>query len=198
MSPPPPGPVPEATSGVRTCHPAAMHSRWPGAVALAAALLVGGCGSDDVRQATDDGAAGEVPRGACALISPEEVSELFGREAAVTPVEGAPTESTSCHWSAEEDLGTGVLTRWQLQLEAHEGSSLFDPAAWGDDPRSIDGLGDEAFVVDGGGFGGVTAGYRDGEKVVFLTYAIVLGDAPDPADQADELVALLRRVHDRF
>jgi hypothetical protein len=181
-----------------------------GAGLLIVSLILSGCGDDD---GDEDGSGGDdtaqavngddTPEpdgeatGACDLLTLEEVSELFGRQAAVTPVAGAPLPSTSCNWTAEDD-GDG-LTSWQLQLQAYEGGEFFDPSVWGDDPQPIDDLGDEAFVVDGGGIMGVTAGYRDDGKSVFLSYTIVLGDeAPDPAAQRDEVVELLRAVHERF
>jgi hypothetical protein len=46
---------------------------------------------------------------------------------------------------------------------------------------------------------GTTAGYRAGDRSVFLSYAIPLGeDAPDSAAQADEVVELLRTVDTRL
>ncbi|MFP3900561.1 MAG: hypothetical protein ACLFXM_06875 [Acidimicrobiia bacterium] len=171
----------------------------PGAALLGAALLFGGCGDDG---GGDDGptAGADEPdetAGACGLLTVDEVSELFGRHAAVTPVEGAPQPSTSCSWTAESD-GEDP-TSWQLQLQAYEGSEFFDADVWGDDPQPIDDLGDEAFVVDGGDLRGVTAAYREGDKSVIVGYTIVLGeDAPDPAAQQDEVVELLRKVHERF
>lgn len=194
--------------GDEVCKPAGVNTRWAGAGLLIASLVATGCGDDGgddradagnggdgAEEATED--AGGDATGACGLLTLDEVSALFGREAAVTPVEGAPAPSTSCSWGADDD-GEG-LTSWQLQLQAYEGSEFFDPTVWGDDPQPIDDLGDEAFVVEAGGLRGVTAGYLDGGKSVFLSYTIVLGsDAPDPAAQRGEVVDLLRTVHERF
>lgn len=177
-----------------------MNFRFVGACLLGAALLVAGCG-DDGNGGDNGPTAGadelDETAGACGLLTVDEVSELFGRQAAVTPVEGAPQPSTSCSWTAESD-GEDP-TSWQLQLQAYEGSEFFDPNVWGDDPQPIDDLGDEAFVVDGGDLRGVTAAYREGGKSVLLGYTVVLGeDAPDPSAQQDQVVDLLRRVHERF
>ena len=44
----------------------------------------------------------------------------------------------------------------------------------------------------------VEHGYRDGDTTVYLSYAIVLGAGPDSSEQADDVVELLRAVHDRL
>jgi hypothetical protein len=110
------------------------------------------------------------------------------------PVAGG---SESCLWEASVDDGQSP-TIYQLQLSVFTGSDAFDPQAWGDDPEAVDGLGDEAFLVRSGLLG-TTAGYRAGDRSVFLSYAIPLGqDAPQSAAQADEVVDLLRMVDTRL
>jgi hypothetical protein len=137
---------------------------------------------------------------ACRLLTTEEVGHLFGEPATVVPAErDMPVAggSDSCLWQASVDEGESP-TIYQLQLSVFTGSGAFDPEAWGDDPETVDGLGDEAFLVRAGALG-TTAGYRAGDRSVFLSYAIPLGeDAPDSAAQADEVVELLRTVDARL
>jgi hypothetical protein len=137
---------------------------------------------------------------ACRLLSTDEVGDLFGEPAAVVPADrDVPVAggSDSCLWEASVDDGQSP-TIYQLQLSVFTGSGAFDPGAWGEDPETVDGLGDEAFLVRTGVLG-TTAGYRAGDRSVFLSYAIPLGeDPPDSAAQADEVVELLRTVDTRL
>ena len=184
------------------------------AASLALAACSGGGGGDDdsadtgrtttsaasgtTEAAAAGGTANESP--ACRLLTADEVGGLFGQPASVVPsgqdvpVAGGPE---SCLWEASTDGGASP-TIYQLQLSVFTGSDAFDPEAWGDDPETVDGLGDEAFLVRKGVLG-TTAGYRAGDRSVFLSYAIPLGeDAPESADQADEVVELLRTVDERL
>jgi hypothetical protein len=177
---------------------------------LALAACSGGDGGDDASNGassdtsatggtSDAGGAGsESP--ACRLLTADEVGDLFGEPASVVPADqDVPVAggSESCLWEASVDDGQSP-TIYQLQLSVFTGSDAFDPQAWGDDPEAVDDLGDEAFLVRSGVLG-TTAGYRAGDRSVFLSYAIPLGeDAPDSAAQADEVVDLLRIVHTRL
>ena len=79
------------------------------------------------------------------------------------------------------------------------GGDHLDPAQWGGTPEPLDGPGEDAFLVRSGGDLGTTAGYRDGDTTVLLRYGILLGeDAPDPAEQADEVAALLGSIDGRL
>jgi hypothetical protein len=137
---------------------------------------------------------------ACRLLTTDEVGDLFGEPASVVPADqGVPVAggSETCLWEASADDGRSP-TIYQLQLSVFTGSDAFDPQAWGEDPEAVEGLGDEAFLVRSGVLG-TTAGYRVGDRSVFLSYAIPLGeDAPDSAEQADEVVELLRTVDTRL
>jgi Protein of unknown function (DUF3558) len=179
---------------------------------LALAACSGGGGSDGggdeassdttatgATSAADSANAGtESP--ACRLLTTDEVSDLFGEPASVVPADqDVPVAggSESCLWEASVDDRQSP-TIYQLQLSVFTGSDAFDPQAWGDDPEAVEGLGDEAFLVRSGVLG-TTAGYRAGDRSVFLSYAIPLGeDAPDSAAQADEVVDLLRIVDERL
>jgi hypothetical protein len=179
---------------------------------LALAACSGGGGSDGggdeassdttatgATSAADGANAGnESP--ACRLLTTDEVSDLFGEPASVVPADqDVPVAggSESCLWEASVEDGQSP-TIYQLQLSVFTGSDAFDPEAWGDDPEAVEGLGDEAFLVRAGVLG-TTAGYRAGDRSVFLSYAIPLGeDPPDSAAQADEVVDLLRIVDERL
>ncbi len=186
--------------------------RTVGALLAAACLVLGACsGGDD---ASDSGGPADTAAGAeqsggagggdesrtCRLLTLDEVGELFGQPAEVVPAEGdVPVGggSESCLWQATVDDGA-TATIYQLQLSVFSGNGAFDPRSWGEDPQAVEDLGDEAFVVPHGVLG-TTAGYRAGVRSVFLSYAIPLGDdAPDSADQADDVVALLRTVDERL
>jgi hypothetical protein len=169
---------------------------------LALAACSGGDGGSD--EASSDTSAtgatseaGESP--ACRLLTADEVGDLFGEPPSVVPADqDVPVAggSESCLWEATADGQSPTI--YQLQLSVFTGSDAFDPRAWGDDPEAVQGLGDEAFLVRSGVLG-TTAGYRAGDRSVFLSYAIPLGeDAPDSAAQAGEVVDLLRVVDERL
>jgi hypothetical protein len=136
---------------------------------------------------------------ACRLLTADEVGDLFGEPASVVPANQdvqVAGGSESCLWEASVDGQSPTI--YQLQLSVFMGSDAFDAQAWGDDPEAVEGLGDEAFLVRSGVLG-TTAGYRVGDRSVFLSYAIPIGeDAPDSAAQADEVVDLLRIVDERL
>jgi hypothetical protein len=172
---------------------------------LAACSGGGGGGDEASSDANATGATSETggPGGespACRLLTVDEVGDLFGEPASVVPADqDVPVAggSESCLWEASANDGQSP-TIYQLQLSVFTGSDSFDPQAWGEDPEAVEGLGDEAFLVRSGVLG-TTAGYRAGDRSVFLSYAIPLGeDAPDSAEQADEVVELLRTVDTRL
>jgi hypothetical protein len=166
--------------------------------AVLVALLVGtaaGCGGDDDDDAEPPTTDESQAEGPCALLSVDVVSDLFGEDAQVVPPAGEGTAANTCLWEATSGDGD-FPTRHQLQLSVYEGGEL-DPRSYGERSEPVDDLGDQAFVVPQGAFG-TTAGYRDGDTTVIITYAIVGGeDAPASADSADEVVDLLRSANER-
>jgi hypothetical protein len=196
------------------------------ALLVVALLVAAGCGGggDDAegdeagrgpetmaRDATGSGAEGSgggdaetsgegAESAACELLTLDEVSDLFGNPAAVVPAEADKPVvggSASCLW--ESTVDGDMPTIYQLQLSVFDGSEFFDPESWGGTPETIDDLGDEAFVVRSGGLLGSTAGFIEGDRSVFLSYSILLGEgAPEPGEQSDELVEMLRTVEDRL
>jgi hypothetical protein len=184
---------------------------------LVASLALGACGgggggsgdagsarradrSDASEPAEAGGTGGANESPACGLLTTDEVGALFGEPATVVPPDrDVPVAggSDSCLWQASAD-DEASPTIHQLQLSVFSGNGDLDPDAWGGDAEPIDGLGDEAFLVRAGVLG-TTAGYRTGDRSVFLSYAIPIGeDAPDSAAQADQVVDLLRAVDARL
>ena len=166
-----------------------------GALVLVAALGACGGGGDD--ESDDGGGAddGGEATGACALLTTDAVSDMFGETAEVVSGADEAARTSTCLWEATAGDGD-FPTRHQLQLSVYEDSGALDPSAWGEEAEPIDDLGEEAFLV-ADGFLGPTAGYRDGDRSTVLTYAVVGGeDAPSAADRIDELVELLRAAEE--
>src|SRR5262245_55125970 len=182
------------------------------AVVLAAAC--GGGGDDDEDdaggQATEQpadshdtgprtGTEGEATSPACELLTTTEVSDLFGEDAQVVPGEaGNPAVASNCLWQAEVGDAESP-TLYQLELSVYVGGAPLDPSLFGGQPQPLAGPGEGAFVVPTDGTGGTTAGFHTGETSVVLRYAILLSeDAPDPAAQSDDVVALLEEIAGRL
>lgn len=172
---------------------------------LALLVLLAACGGgddtdDDVSKVDDtpsetDGAAADAGT-ACELLMLDEVSELFGEAAAVVPGGGDGAPDSTCLWESEAAEEDPLAIRRQLSLSVFEDDRDLDPSAWGQGPEPIDDLGDEAFVVSDDALGAATAGYRQDQRSVILTYLV--GDAAaDPADNEDDLVDLLRATEER-
>jgi hypothetical protein len=178
-----------------------MHMSVGVAAAGLVVALLAGCGGDGDGGEGGEGAtatteaADEETSPTCDLLDTDRVSELFGTEATVQPLEpGANEVASSCIWQAEVGDADAPAV-YQLQLTIYPGGAFYDPAMWGGTPEPVEALGDEAFVVRDGGAQGTTAGYRDAERSVFLSYAILIDPgAADPSDQADDVVSLLRDV----
>ena len=148
-----------------------------------AVLALGACGGDDddansvdeaIKEAVDEGNLDSIPENvggdpadlpdACALVTAEDATELFGVDAEqqedVSPVDlGA-----SCLYgnAGGDELGT---VDHLLQVRVFEGEQFFGADTF-DDEEDLDGLGDKAFVrtTDGrsGCRGAVRAGRQDG------------------------------------
>jgi hypothetical protein len=195
-----------------------MGARAALAALVAAAVLAAGCGGggddeDDAGgQATEQPAdtGGSGPRTgtegeaaatspACELLTTAEVSDLFGVDAQVVPGEaGNPAVASNCLWQAEVGDAESP-TLYQLELAVYVGGTPLDPTLFGGQPQPLAGPGEGAFVVPSDGTGGTTAGFHTGDTSVVLRYAIPLSeDAPDPAVQSDDVVALLQKVAGRL
>jgi len=186
------------------------------AALVAAAVLAAGCGGggDDEDDAggspAEEADAGDTGTGtgtegdgatsrACELLRTDEVSNLFGEDAQLVPgTAGNDAVASNCLWQAEVGDAESP-TLYQLELSVYVGGAPLDPSLFGGEPEPLDGPGEGAFVVPSDGTGGTTAGFRTGDTSVVLRYAILLSeDAPDPAAQSDDVVALLEEVAARL
>ena len=187
-----------------------MPARGMLAALAVAATVVAGCGGDDdgggggagSTEAPEDASTGgdeEAPASrACGMLTVDEVSGLFGEDATVVPGGGGNGVASNCLWQAEVGEA-GAPTLYQLELSVYVGGAPLDPSLLGGEPEPLDGPGEGAFVIRSDTSGGTTAGFRQGDTSVVLRYAILLGaDAPDPAAQSDDVVALLDEVAGRL
>ena len=190
-----------------------MHQRLIMTLA-ALALVVAACGDDDGGTATTaEGTTGAGPTttttndttttaaaGALscnAMLSLDDVAALFG-EPAVFDEEASEEEADTlnCVWSSVEspdDLEDLQVHLFQVQV--YRGEEYYAPDVMYDDVEPIDGIGDDAFFSPQLG---VSTGFKDGDRVAFVTYSVIgTGDAPDSITKKDQVIDLLRLVHDR-
>jgi len=190
------------------------------------ALLAAACGDDDVFSSTSPestgggneeptttaaegttGPAGEVTTTAasgeisCAtLVTLDEAEALFGEPAVIDPEmsrEIAGVGAGVCVYSSIEDPNNlQDVTSHLLQVMVYQGAVYYSPDMYGE-TQPVEGIGDEAFVSEQLG---VSTGFRDGELVGFVTYSVVdlSGTGPNAADRQDQVIDLLRLVHDRL
>jgi hypothetical protein len=171
------------------------------AVLAVAVALVGACSGGGGKDASGkdgraSGAAAE--SSACKLLKTAEVTDLFGHTAKIVPGTAGPSAvASTCLWQAQVGA-SDAPTVYQLQLSVYEKGGTIDSAALGGVAEPVAGLGDAGFLVRKGSLG-TTAAYRQGTRSVVLSYAILLSpDAPDSSAQADQVLDLLRDVHDRL
>jgi hypothetical protein len=77
----------------------------------------------------------------------------------------------------------------------YRGEEYYAPEISFDEVETIEGIGDDAFFSPQLG---VSTGFRDGDRVAFVTFSVIgMGDAPDSITKKDQVIAILRLVHDR-
>jgi hypothetical protein len=186
------------------------------------ALGAAACGGDDdsravehsIKQAVNDGNLddkdakqasvdqSDVPD-PCVLVTADDAASLFG-EAARTGTDTSPVDlGRSCIYenADSDDLGqVGHL----LQVRVFPGEQFFSTATF-DDERSLDGLGDRAFVRSGqGALAGVDVQFvKDGKTVTFSYSTVNIGvekdaDRVEASDHEEQVVALARQAADRM
>jgi hypothetical protein len=170
---------------------------------IALALLAAACGGDDAAPTTNAGGttgAGSGEGLSCAtILSLDDVAALFG-EPAVLDAEASEEDpaagTVSCVWSSEESPDDLEDLQVQLfQIQVYRGEEYYAPEISFDEFEEIEGIGDAAFFSPQLG---VSTGFRDGDRVAFLTFSVIgMGDAPDSITKKDQVIALLRLVHDR-
>jgi hypothetical protein len=170
---------------------------------IALVLLAAACGGDDAAPTTGPGgttAAGSGEGLTCgALLSLDDVAALFGEPAvfdAESSEEDPAAGSVSCVWSSvesPEDLEDLQVQLFQIQV--YDGAEYYAPEMAYAEVEAIEGIGDDAFFSPQLG---VSTGFKDGDRVAFVTFSVIgTGDAPDSITKKDQVIALLRLVHDR-
>jgi hypothetical protein len=172
---------------------------------LVLALLAAACGDDDAGTATTSAGGTATTAGpgeglSCAtLMSVDDVAALFGEPAAfdAEASEEDPAAGTAnCVWASVESADDLEDLQVQLfQIQVYRGEEYYAPEIGYEDVEPIEGIGDDAFFSPQLG---VTTGFRDGDRVAFVTFSIIgTGDAPDSITKKDQVIAILRLVHDR-
>ena len=170
---------------------------------IALLLLAAACGGDDAAPTTGAGgttAAGSGEGLACAAImSLDDVAALFGEPAmfdAESSEEEPAADTVSCVWSSVESPDDLEDLQVQLfQIQVYRGEEYYAPEISFGEFEEIEGIGDAAFFSPQLG---VSTGFRDGDRVAFVTFSVIgTGDAPDSITKKDQVIDLLRLVHDR-
>jgi len=170
---------------------------------IALVLLAAACGDDDAGPATTS-AGGTTTAGSgeglsCAnLMGLDDVAALFG-EPAVFDAEASDDsgeDTVSCVWSSVESADDLEDLQVQLfQIQVYRGAEYYAPEIGYEDAEPIEGIGDDAFFSPQLG---VSTGFRDGDRVAFVTFSVIgTGSAPDSITKKDQVISLLRLVHDR-
>jgi hypothetical protein len=134
------------------------------------------------------------------LLGVDEAAELFGEPAEFDAEESQPPPgiaATACVWTSVEDPDDLEDLQVQLvQVHVYRGAQFYAPEATYDDVEQLDGIGDRAFVA---GDSGVSAGFLDGEIAAFIDFTVIFPqDAPEAITKRDQVVDLLRLVHERI
>jgi hypothetical protein len=171
---------------------------------LALTLLAAACGDDDAGPATTSGAGTTTSAGSgeglscAALMSLDDVAALFGEPAVfdAEASEDSGEDTASCVWSSVESPDDLEDLQVQLfQIQVYRGEEYYAPEMGYEDIEPIEGIGDDAFFSPQLG---VSTGFRDGDRVAFVTFSVIgTGDAPDSITKKDQVIAILRLVHDR-
>jgi hypothetical protein len=165
-------------------------------------LVAAACGDDSAGTSTT--AAGQTTSAdsglTCAsLVSPDDVAALFGEPAVFDPEnsEEDPAAGTvNCAWASVENEGDLQDLQVQLfQIQVYPSADYYAPDVSYDPVEPITGIGDEAFFSP---MLGVSTGFRDGDIVAIVTFSVIGdGSAPDAITKKDQVIDLLRLVHDR-
>ena len=168
------------------------------------AVTASACGGGDDGSATagaGDTITTAAPRDlSCdALLGLDDVAALFGEPAvfdAESSDESAGPSSISCVWASVESADDLEDLQTQLfQIQVYRGEEYYDPAVAFEDYETIEGIGDDAFFSPQLG---VSTGFKDEGWSVFVTFSVIgAGDMPESITKKDQVIALLRLVHDR-
>jgi len=175
-------------------------------------LIAAACGDDQSRQTSTTAGQATTTTGAEAtttlaaeelscdsLLSLDDVAALFGEPAVFDAEQSedvAGRDEIACVWTSIESPDDLEDLQSQLfQIQVYRGEDFYAPEFY-EDPEPIAGIGDDAFVSPQLG---VSTAYIEGDRVVLLTFSVIgAGDAPDSITKKDQVVDLLRLVHDRL
>ncbi len=181
--------------------------------AVFALLVISGCGGDgtastdptgttsaaEPTNAPVDSAGGPVP---CHdLFSDEDIAELFSEPSVLDTEDSMDSIGQKvCSWTtiddADDDLASQVLTIQVYSGDPVPGENFYDPSIYGDaEVRQIEGIGDEAYITGETGF---ATAFLDGDIAGFVDYSpIVFGETDQVEPTEDQVIDILRRLHDR-
>jgi hypothetical protein len=150
-------------------------------------------------EATTTAASGDFT---CAtLVTLDEAAALFG-EPAMFDAEASQDLSglgagTCVYSSIEDENNLEDMTSLLLQVQVYRGAEFYQPDVVAPDAEPIEGIGDNAYVSQQLG---VSTGFVDGDLVGFVTYSVIdlSGEAPTASTRQDQVIELLRLVHDRL
>ena len=126
------------------------------------------------------------------ILSLDDVAALFGEPAWFDQATSESVEGFSCVWQTE---ATSLEEPRQFfQIQVYEGLDYY-VAAQLQDVEALTGIGDEAYFSPELG---VSVGFREGDTVVMVTYSTTGEETRvDPLTRKDQVIALLRLIHDR-
>lgn len=173
--------------------------RRAGVAAVALALVASACGGDDddaaggddSTQQTDGGASddGKDEIDACAIVSQEDATEIFGAEATTSDLGVSPVPDQFldgvCGWDWDSPEADSQL----IQFYVWSGKQFFS-AAGANGAEAYD-IGDEGWikVVDQS----VDFMWLHGDQTVSLSL-FTIGDIPDNPDRVDQMKALAAKI----
>jgi hypothetical protein len=157
-------------------------------LSVVAASVLGACGGGS--GGSDDEAKAPPTNAACTLVTKEDATTLFGVEADASDNASPGDEASVCMWEADDGDNHSYLLQVRVyDDEYHYGGEIFPTA------EEISGLGDKAFVNKGESIAGTDVQFVQGGKTYTVNYGIsnVMAKVKkSAADQADELVAIIR------
>jgi hypothetical protein len=133
------------------------------------------------------------------LLSLDEVTALFGEPAtfdAEGSNEGPGSYDLACSWTTVEDPeNLEDLAVQLLFVQVYHGAEYYAPDMLYPNAEAVAGIGQAAYVNTEGS---VSTGALDGDLAIFADYSIILGEPDAAIAKKDQVVELLRVIHDRL
>ena len=171
----------------------------PGTTAAAGASTTAPTAATTEASTTAGGGGDALP--ACdSLVGLDEAAALFDEPAEFDTEESqapAGLGASICVWTSTEDPDDLEDLQVQLlQVQVYRGAEFYAPEMIYEDLEQLDGIGDEAHVA---GDPRVSAGFLEGDLAVFVDFTVIFPqEAPEAITKRDQVVELLRLVHDRI